>query len=178
MRRKVRSQLASLEAWTGGFNYANQEAMVEFDAKVVNEDDFQRALQAIGYDIIPSSDDQQQQVEAVQLQHYKSLKTRTIWAVSLAIPLVILGMFFMNLPYVNWMMMVLSAPIVFYFGGHFFTNAFKQARHGKANMDTLVALIPELHFIQHIHTIIPAFWHHAGLAWTCVFRSRRCLYCL
>ncbi|RYY31325.1 MAG: copper-translocating P-type ATPase [Chitinophagaceae bacterium] len=161
----VESTLQSLEGVNkAGVNYANQEAMVEFDATVVNERDFQRALQAIGYDIIPSSDDQQQQVEAVQLQHYKALKNRTLWAVSLAIPLVILGMFFMDLPYANWMMMVLSAPIVFYFGRNFFTNAFKQARHGKANMDTLVALSTGIAFLfSTFNTIYPSFWHQQGL---------------
>ena len=58
----------------------------------------------------------------------------------LAFPVAVLGMFFHHLPYVNWVMLALTLPVVVWFGKSFFVNAVKQARHGAANMDTLVAL--------------------------------------
>ncbi len=161
----VESMLNSLEGvQKAGVNYANQEAMVEFDPAVVGANEFQRVLKSIGYDIIPESDDREEQVAAIHEQRYQLLKRSTTWSVALAIPLVILGMFFMNLPYVNWIMMLLSAPIVFYFGRQFFINAVKQARHGKANMDTLVALSTGIAFVfSTFNTVFPSFWHERGL---------------
>src|SRR3546814_14357848 len=64
-----------------------------------------------------------------------------------SVPIVIIGMFFMNMPYGNWISLVLAAPVVFWLGRSFFRNAFKQARHGKANMDTLVALSTGIAFL-------------------------------
>ncbi|WP_291036723.1 copper-translocating P-type ATPase [Dyadobacter sp. 50-39] len=74
-------------------------------------------------------------------------------------------MFFMDkVPYGNWIMMALSAPVVFYLGRGFFINALKQAKYGKANMDTLVALSTGIAFVfSAFNTIYPEFWHNRGL---------------
>ena len=47
----------------------------------------------------------------------------------------------------KWISMVLSAIVLFYFGQNFFTSAWKQLRHRKANMDTLVASSTGIAFI-------------------------------
>ncbi|MGO8610185.1 hypothetical protein ACC848_45375, partial [Rhizobium johnstonii] len=74
----------------------------------------------IGYDLIVDAEDPQQVQEDAQLKHDKELKQRTVWAVLLSIPVVVIGMFFMDLPYGNWIMMVLSVPVVFYLGRSYF----------------------------------------------------------
>ncbi|HMW27069.1 MAG TPA: copper-translocating P-type ATPase, partial [Ferruginibacter sp.] len=77
---------------------------------------------------------------------------------------VIIGMFFMDMPYGNWIMMALSAPVVFYFGRSFFINAWKQARYRKANMDTLVALSTGVAWLFSLfNTAFPDFWHQRGI---------------
>ena len=38
-------------------------------------------------------------------------------------------------------MWVLATPVLFFFGKDFFINAFKQAKHFSANMDTLVVSV-------------------------------------
>ncbi|MCK7555334.1 copper-translocating P-type ATPase [Chitinophaga sedimenti] len=82
----------------------------------------------------------------------------------LAAPVVVIGMFFMNMPYANWIMLSLSAPVVLWLGRSFFVNAWKQARHGKANMDTLVALSTGIAFAFSLfNTIYPQYWHSRGL---------------
>nr|WP_298936384.1 copper-translocating P-type ATPase [uncultured Dyadobacter sp.] len=69
-----------------------------------------------------------------------------------------------KVPYGNWIMMALSAPVVFYLGRGFFINALKQAKYGKANMDTLVALSTGIAFVfSAFNTIYPEFWHNRGL---------------
>lgn len=70
----------------------------------------------------------------------------------------------MDMPYGEYISMILSAPVVFYFGRHFFVNAWKQAKFGKANMDTLVALSTGIAFIFSVfNTFYPEFWHARGL---------------
>ena len=61
-------------------------------------------------------DDPQAVKEEAQQKYYQEVKTRTIWSSILSVPVVILGMFFMDLPYGNYISFVLTAPVVFYFG--------------------------------------------------------------
>lgn len=145
-------------------NYANQSVAVEFDPASVTPEGLQTAVRAVGYDLVVETADPQQVQADAQQRRYESLKTRTLWAGLLSVPVVVLGMAFMDLPYVNWVMMALSAPVVFGLGRSYFVNAFKQARHGKANMDTLVALSTGIAFLfSAFNTVYPEFWHRRGL---------------
>lgn len=144
-------------------NYANQSATVEFDPKAITPAGMQQVLQSIGYDLVVDVEDPQAVQQEAQQQQYESLKKRTVWAGILSVPVVVLGMFFMTVPYVNYIMMVLSAPVVFWLGRSYFVNAWKQARHGKANMDTLVALSTGIAFLfSAFNTLNPDFWLSQG----------------
>lgn len=146
-----------------GVNYANQTAWLEF-AGDVDPAYFQNLLRSVGYDLVIDSEDPFQEQQEVQQREYNKLKKRTFMAGALSLPVVIIGMLFMHMPYANWIMMFLSAPVVFYLGKSFFINAFKQARHKKANMDTLVALSTGIAYLFSVFTTIyPDFWHRHGL---------------
>ena len=145
-------------------NFANQTAWVEYDQKQTKSVDLQNTVRAIGYDLVVNVEDPQGVQEEAQRKHYEVVKTRTIWSSILALPVVVIGMFYMDMPYGSYISMALSAPVVFYFGRSFFVNAWKQARHGKANMDTLVALSTGIAFIfSTFNTFFPEFWHARGL---------------
>jgi Cu2+-exporting ATPase len=145
-------------------NYANQSAFVEYDTSKATISDLQQAVRSIGYDLVIDTEDPQAIKEAAQHKQYEAVKSRTIWSSILAVPVVIMGMFFMDMPYGNYISMVLTAYVVFYFGRNFFINAWKQARHGKANMDTLVALSTGIAFVFSVfNTFFPEFWHNRGL---------------
>jgi len=61
-------------------------------------------------------------------------------------------------------MFALSTPVLFFFGQSFFKNAYKQALHGRANMDTLVALSTGTAYLFSVFsTFYPSFWHSRGL---------------
>src|SRR5215217_2857440 len=165
----VESMLKSVKGvHDAGVNYANQTAWADYDDSVTTTA-LQNAVRAIGYDLVVDVEDPQQVQQEAQLAHYNELKNRTIWASVLSLPIVVIGMFFMEgsaraLPHGNWIMMALAAPVVFVLGRSFFTNAFKQARHGRANMDTLVALSTGIaFFFSTFNTVYPEFWHARGL---------------
>lgn len=161
----VESMMASQEGVVNaGVNYANQTAWVEYETDKVTLTDLQKVIQSIGYDLIIEEEEGSDAQEEAQQQHYKSLKAKTIWASMLAFPVVVIGMFFMDMPYANWIMLTLTAPVLFWFGRSFFVNAVKQAKYGKANMDTLVALSTGIAFIfSTFNTIYPHFLHSRGL---------------
>jgi len=145
-------------------NFANQTATVEYDSSLVKPADLQNAVRAIGYDLVVDVEDPQAVKEEAQRKHYAEVKSRTIWASVLSVPVVVIGMFFMDMPYGNYISMVLSAPVVFYFGRSFFVHAWKQARFGRANMDTLVALSTGIAFLFSLfNTFFPEFWHNRGV---------------
>ncbi|MCY7359894.1 MAG: heavy metal translocating P-type ATPase [Rudanella sp.] len=145
-------------------NYANQSTTVEYDPKAITPTGMQQVLQSIGYDLVVDVEDPQQVQQEAQQRHYESLKKRTLWAGILSVPVVVIGMFFMNMPYANWIMMGLSAPVVFWLGRSYFVNAWKQARHGRANMDTLVALSTGIAFLfSAFNTVYAQFWYARGL---------------
>jgi len=147
-----------------GVNFANQSAWVVYDPNIATPQSLQNTVRSIGYDLVIDTANQQEIKENARQQYYQKLKIRTIWSSLLALPVVVIGMFFMNMPYANWIMLVLATPVVFYFGRSFFINAWKQARFRKANMDTLVALSTGIAWVFSVfNTVYPAFWHQRGL---------------
>ncbi len=63
-----------------------------------------------------------------------------------------------------WVSFVLTAVVMFYFGRHFFVNAYKRAIHGTANMDTLVALSTSVAFLYStVSMFFPSFFQQYGL---------------
>lgn len=147
-------------------NYANQSVQVQYDPQQISLDDMDAVLQGIGYGLILEEEEDEAQAQQQELQeaHYRDLKRRTIGAGALAIPVMVLGMFFMDLPYVNYIMLVMTLPVLVFFGKDFFVNAWKQARHGKSNMDTLVALSTGIAFLfSTFNTLYPEYWYARGL---------------
>ena len=145
-------------------NFAAQTVQVEYDQHTVTAVDLQKAVQSVGYDLIIDTDNASDQQAQAQQEHIEQLKQRTIGAMLLAAPTVIIGMFLMDLPYANWIMFGLSLPVLLFFGRDFFRNAFLQARRGRANMDTLVALSTGVAFIfSTFNTIYPEYWHQRGM---------------
>lgn len=144
-------------------NYANATAMIEFEKDSTSAEDLKSSIQAIGYDLLIEADSENMQ-EELRKSHYKSLVFRTICASLLALPVMIIGMFMMDMPYANWIMLVLATPVVGWFGRSFFVSAFNQARHGSANMDTLVALSTGISWLfSTFNTLFPQVWHNQGI---------------
>ncbi|MBY0543187.1 MAG: heavy metal translocating P-type ATPase [Sphingobacteriaceae bacterium] len=145
-------------------NYATQTVKVSYHPEQVQPTAFQKAVQSIGYDLIMDTESGKKKQEEVQQKNYSSLKKRMIASGILTLPVVAIGMFFMDIQYANYYMLALTTPVLFIFGKSFFVNALKQARHGRANMDTLVALSTGIaYFFSLFNTLYPEFWHQRGL---------------
>lgn len=146
-------------------NFASGNLTVEYLPNMTNATKLQKAVQGAGYDLLIEDETKQQEtLEAIHEKKFKQLKTKTIWSVILSLPVVIIGMFFMNIPYANPIMWAFSTPVLLWFGKDFFINAWKQAKHRSANMDTLVALSTGIAYIFSVFNMLfPKFWESRGL---------------
>ncbi|MFZ0283520.1 MAG: heavy metal translocating P-type ATPase [Bacteroidales bacterium] len=146
-------------------NLATQVATIEFMPSVVKPQNLKETITSIGYDlIIDESEKAKEELESLQQKTYRSMKNRTIWAISLSFPLIVISMFFMNIPFAPYIMWVLATPVVVWFGRSFFINAWKLIRHGSVNMDTLVSLSTGIAYLFSVfNTLFPQFWTSRGL---------------
>ncbi|RLJ97905.1 heavy metal translocating P-type ATPase [Tenacibaculum discolor] len=146
-------------------NFASGNLTVEYLPNMTNATKLQKAVQGAGYDLLIEDETKQQEtLEAIHKKKFNQLKTKTIWSVILSLPVVIIGMFFMNMPYANPIMWAFSTPVLLWFGKDFFINAWKQAKHRSANMDTLVALSTGIAYIFSVFNMLfPKFWESRGL---------------
>ena len=146
-------------------NYAAATALVEYDPAQTSPEALQHAVQEAGYDLIISHDEHTaDEVEEAHVKKYKSLKQRTTWAILLAIPIAVIGMGFMDRAWAGWATWALSTPVVFVLGRSFFGNAWKQLRHGSANMDTLVASSTGVAYLFSVFNLFfPDFWLSRGI---------------
>ncbi|OXA98187.1 copper-translocating P-type ATPase [Flavobacterium oncorhynchi] len=146
-------------------NFATGNLTVEYLPNLTDANKLQKAVQAVGYDLLIEDEAKQQEsLEAIHAENFKKLKNKTIWAVLLSLPVVTIGMFFMDMPYGNEIMWLFSTPVILWLGKDFFINAWKQTKHGSANMDTLVALSTGIAYLFSVFNMLfMDFWHQRGL---------------
>jgi Cu2+-exporting ATPase len=144
-------------------NFATNTVQVEFTDET-DPEKLNQALTAIGYGLIISDENTSKVVAEAQAEEFQKIKSRTIWSGILTLPVVVIGMFFMDWEMGRWISLILTIPVLFYFGQPFFIGAWKQAKFRKANMDTLVALSTGIAFLFSLaNTIYPEFWLSRGV---------------
>ena len=146
-------------------NYASATAQVTFDDEVCSPSILKAVVQHAGYDLlIDAQDEASDEVEKAHVARYESLKKRTVWAIALAIPIMVLSMVWMDVRWVNYVVWLLATPVVFVLGRGFFISAWKQLKHGTCNMDTLVALSTGIAYLFSVFNLFfPAFWLERGI---------------
>ena len=152
--RRVEQTLASHPGVGGAHvNLALETATIHREPDVAPED-LMGAVEAAGYELIPRPSSEHGTHGAhdhgISIAHEaemaKTAWRRVVLAASLSIPIVVLSMFpglvgaTMHDTWVGWVLFALTTPVQFIAGRPFLVSAFKQARHGASNMDTLVAI--------------------------------------
>jgi len=163
--KSVETMLGSIEGiGSANVNFADESVLVEYDDSKVEEEKMKDHVQQIGYDLIL---DQKTDVEEEQNKEKVKLRTarnRALYAIAFSLPVFVISMFLKELPYRNWILLVLVLPVIGWFGREFFEIAWKQARNFKANMDTLVALGTGAAFIFSLfNTLFPEYLQSKGI---------------
>ena len=136
-------------------NLALEKAVVRGDDSVA-EGDLVSAVESIGYELRPvaggptstddavydRADESQDDGTAAEVQDRRAAEwwRRFVVAAVLTLPALALAMFGPMADWSEWVQGLLVAPVEFWAGAPFLRGAWKNARHGGVNMDTLVAL--------------------------------------
>ena len=94
----------------------------------------------------------------------KRLLIKMIVGAALSLPVLVIAMSHgkiaaFNVPWINWLQLALTTPVLFWCGWQFFRSAWKGLRHFSANMDTLVAMGTGAAFFYSLAaTIWPGFF--------------------
>ena len=146
-------------------NYASATAQVIYDADACSPLLLKAAVQNAGYDLlVEGQEDAADEAEKIHLAHYERLKKRTLGAIALALPIMLLSMIWMQVQWVNYVVWLLATVVLFVFGRSFFISAWKQGKHGTCNMDTLVSLSTGIAYIFSVFNLLyPEFWLKRGI---------------
>lgn len=151
-------------------NFASATVQVSYDPDECRLSDLKSAVQAAGYDLL--TDASAEAVERTKAKEYAVLKKQTVFAVALSVPVVVMGMFFMGNPVLDYLSWLLSTIVVFGCGRRFYANAWKQLRHRSADMDTLVANSTGIAYLFSVFNLFfPDFWLSKGIAPHVYFES-------
>ncbi len=145
-------------------NFATNTLTVSYESGQLTPGEIRAAVLAAGYDLIIEEAHKEERQEEEQHKRYLRLKRKVIGAWILVVPLLLFSMVLMHMPYSSEIQLVLTIPVMILFGGSFFTGAWKQAKLGRSNMDTLVALSTSIAFLFSVfNTFFPEFWYARGL---------------
>ena len=139
-------------------NFADTSLYVDFYPDSITASEIKKAVQSIGYDLIIDETGADEKKEEALHDHLKSLKFNTTGSALLTIPVVIISMFFMDIPYASFIMLAMVIPVLFWFGRQFPVNAIRQLKHHSANMDTLVTLSTGIAFIYSTAVTLAGKW--------------------
>ncbi|MBR0525914.1 MAG: heavy metal translocating P-type ATPase [Prevotella sp.] len=127
-------------------NLATRAALVEYDDAVITLEQMKAAVNAIGFDLVIEQD---RSVEEIERREYTLLKRKTLLAWLFAVGV-------MGAPLIlppaggaaaNQLSMILALACLLTCGRQFYVSAWRQLRHGMANMDTLVAFSTGISFL-------------------------------
>lgn len=145
-------------------NFAASTVLIEYDPVTVSPEQLRQVVEGAGFDMAVGGDEDEEEAEHEQAAEYRRLRRNTAWAVALALPVFVTGMFFMHGRWANWVMLAFTLPVLFVFGRGFYVSAWRQMRRGSANMDTLVAVSTGVSFLFSLfNTFFPEFWTRRGL---------------
>jgi P-type Cu+ transporter len=145
-------------------NLAAERATVRFHPSVVSAEAVARASTEAGYPAEPIDPDAGSRSPHDDREvALRAQKRNLLWAGMLTLPIFALSMFWHPRPEaVNWLLLLLTTPVVFVFGSQFFVNAWKSARHLTATMDTLIAIGTGAAFAYSVYGLLafPGNAHH------------------
>lgn len=168
----VERKLASLQGVSDvSVSLPSRTAMVEYDEQVITPEQMKAELSAIGYDLVIESD---RSAEAIEQRHLVLLKRKVALSWVFALLTMCISMGWVSVggrDAANQTMLIISLANLLYCGRQFYVNAWQQARHLSAGMDTLVALSTCVSFLFSAFNTFwgEQVWGSRGIEWHTYF---------
>ncbi len=145
-------------------NLAAAQATVLYDVRVTSPRKLAKVVKSAGFVLVEPSDDNAEVVAGYHRDRARRWRIRTIGSMIFFIPLMVLSMAMPDIAYLPYILWALATPVLFVFGVDFYKGAWQQALHGRANMDTLVAVSTSVAYLFSVfNTLFPDFWLQRGL---------------
>lgn len=137
-------------------NFSTEKAAIEFDENQNSEKNIIQTIKSKGYGGYVINGREITFEAKKQKKELKKLKYTVILSTIFAIPIFILGMFFMKnpIPFQNYIMWFLATPIQFYIGKQFYQGAWTALKNKTANMDTLVAMGTSAAYFYSVYVVL------------------------
>ncbi len=168
----VERKLASLQGVSEvSVSLPSRTAMVEYDEQVITPEQMKAELSAIGYDLVIETD---RSAEAIEQRHLVLLKRKVALSWVFALLTMCISMGWVSVggrDAANQTMLIISLANLLYCGRQFYVNAWQQARHLSAGMDTLVALSTCVSFLFSAFNTFwgEQVWGSRGIEWHTYF---------
>jgi Cu+-exporting ATPase len=150
---RIEKKLNRLDGVSACVNYATEQAVVNYDPRLVDAETLLATVRATGYtahlpepparndQVEPGSDSPEPGDDPGDGQRTRDLRDRLVISAALTLPVLVLAMIpaaqFDNW---QWLSLTLAAPVVVWGGWPFHAAAWTNLRHRAATMDTLVSM--------------------------------------
>ncbi|WP_223649400.1 heavy metal translocating P-type ATPase [Hymenobacter psoromatis] len=158
-------------------NFATEQATVQYEAGPASPATLKAAVERAGYAVAErapatSAADRQAEIDQQKAAAYAQLKRRFWVAAGLAAVIMPLSMLMLwpalmqrvNSQWLNYLLLLLTLPVLVFSGREFYVSAWNGLRHRSANMDTLIAVGTGAAFTYSLAaTLLPGFFARHGL---------------
>ncbi len=168
----VERKLSSLEGVNAvSVSLPSRTAMVDYNPEIITPEQMKTELSAIGYDMVIETD---RSAEAIEHRSLVLLRRKVIlsWFFALLTMAVSMGWIHIgNRDVSNQTMLIIALANLVYCGRQFYVNAWQQARHLSAGMDTLVAMSTCVSFLFSVFNTFfgEQVWGSRGIEWHTYF---------
>lgn len=170
---RVEKALGGLEGVEkAAVNFATEKAQVTYDPKKVDLDKFRQAIEDAGYHFRGLARAELRDREREERERELALlKKKFIFSVIFGVLIMVLSMphyipYLREVPHeiLFYILLILTTPVQFWAGKQFLTGAWGAARHGSADMNTLIAVgTLSAYIYSSVVTFFPSLFHHSGL---------------
>lgn len=144
-------------------NLAAAQAHVQYDKRVTSYRKLAKAVKAAGFVLVEPTESSADVVAGYRRERLHRKQVSMLGALFFFLSLMVLSMWMPNIAHLHYILWALATPVLV-FGYDFYVGAWQQARHGRANMDTLVAVSTSVaYFFSVFNTLFPEFWLERGL---------------
>lgn len=146
-------------------NLASNMATVEYDPAECSPEALKQAVVDAGYDLVIGRRERgEDELEKEHARKMKAMKRKLVFSLVFSIPVFVISMFFPDIPYGGYVMLVLSGAVLVWPAGGIFAGAFRLLKHFSSNMDTLVATSTGVAYVfSAFNLFFPDFWLSKGV---------------
>ena len=149
---------------SAGINLANKQATIVYIPQAICPGDIKNIIKDSGYtpkDII--FEEKEKEIAELEEKEYREQKRKFIFSLIFTLPIFIISMTMLEFSFRNWLLLLLSIPVIFWAGGQFYGGAYRAFINRSASMNTLIAVGTGAAFIYSLAaTVVPELFVTAG----------------